>query len=190
MTVNTEMPPDESEPRTSPTRWGVLVILALLALGSGLLLRTEIQPPQSPLVGQPAPVLRVASWLNGPGPTPGEYHGKVMVIEAWAYWCAPCEEHSPYLVSLYEKYHPQGVMFIGLTSEQEDSRAQSQAFLDRNKIKWPNGLGADATLLQLHADAFPQMWIVDQHGKIAWHDTSPIPPDQILDQLLAAAPAQ
>ncbi|MFM7297514.1 MAG: TlpA family protein disulfide reductase, partial [Planctomycetota bacterium] len=47
-------------------------------------------------VGDPAPRLRVGSWLKGE-PIAGFEAGRVYVVEFWSTWCLPCEKSIPLL---------------------------------------------------------------------------------------------
>ncbi|MEY4534965.1 MAG: hypothetical protein RLZZ246_1283 [Planctomycetota bacterium] len=66
--------------------------------------------------GQPAPTFYVESWLT-PTPDPS---GKVLVIDFWATWCAPCVAAIPHMNELQQHYGDQ-VVVVGVTSEAPDA---------------------------------------------------------------------
>ncbi len=144
-------------------------------------------PPPPQFVGRPFPEIVVEGWLNGPGPTAEELAGKVYLVEAWAWWCGPCLELSPHLVELHERFRDQGVVFIGLTSEDGTSLPKSRRFLERARIDWPNGYGASPTLEHFYPDsmAIPTMWVVGKDGKVAWDGHPQALPPDLLEELLA-----
>ena len=123
-------------------------------------------------VGQPAPKIEADGWLNDDPPTEAERKGKVVVVEAWASWCGPCRKAAPHMVRVYNKFQPQGVVFIGLSSEDSTAISAMQKFLTETEIKWPNGYGAMKTLKALGADRIPSTWVIGRDGKIAWNGTS------------------
>lgn len=165
---------------------GVLLAGGLLAVM--LLLLRSHQSSGGRAVGTPLPPIRAAGWLNGSAPAPGEFANKVVVIDAWASWCLPCREQAPELVYLYEKYHPQGVEFIGVSPEPAEDVDRMQAFIKAAKIPWRNGYGAEELLLALEADAVPMQWVVDRSGKIVWNLASPESLDQAIRKALASKP--
>lgn len=137
-------------------------------------------------VGQPLPKLEAEGWLNGPGPTEEELAGKVVVIDAWAYWCGPCKREAPHLVQAYEKFKDQGVVFIGLTQEGEAAVDRSKAFLTETGITWPNGYGAASSLFHLQVNAYPTVLVFGRDGNVAWNHDSGGDFESAIAQALAA----
>ncbi len=135
-----------------------------------------------------APEIRADGWLNGPAPTPEELHGKVLVVDAWAFWCGPCRAAAPELVKLHERYRDRGVMFIGLTSERSDRDPENRHFLAETKITWPNGYGAVETLIKLKADSIPQVWVIDRKYNLIWNINSSEPIESAIERALAQKP--
>lgn len=138
-------------------------------------------------VGQPAPPLVADGWLNGPGPNESELQGKVVVVDAWAYWCGPCARAAPEVVDTYEQYKSKGVVFLGLTGEGADANAKSQDFLDRLGITWPNGYGAMDTLEALQVQYLPTLLVIGADGDIAWRSELGGDLSEAIDEALAAA---
>ena len=56
-----------------------------------------------------------------------DMRGKYVVLDFWATWCPDCRKDSPYIMSLYEKFAPKGVEFVGVSF---DTKAES----------WKNGV--------------------------------------------------
>lgn len=61
--------------------------------------------------------------------------GKVVVIDFWATWCAPCLAAIPHLEELQQKYRDQNVSFIGFSIDAD--RQALTKFLDNRKLAWP-----------------------------------------------------
>ncbi len=118
-------------------------------------------------VGNTAPEIKAAGWIDGKDP--GTLAGKVLIVEAWATWCLPCRNKAPEMVETWQKYADRDdVIFIGLTTETEDSVPAIKSFLDEFNISWPNGYGATETLVAFRADYIPSAWVIDKKGKIIW----------------------
>ncbi len=163
-----------------------LAIVVSLAAVLTILIRQTIEVDQFS-TGTPAPKIQVAGWLNGPGPTAEELHGKVIVVDAWAFWCGPCRRQAPELVKLYEKYKDR-VVFIGLTSEGIEADERNREFLKQTKITWPNGYGAVQTLTELKAEFIPQRWVIDRKYNLVWNENSPESIEAAIDSALAQKP--
>ncbi len=76
-----------------------------------------------------------ASDLDGRSISPGEWRGKVVLVNFWATWCAPCRAEIPELVALQEKYRGQ-LQIIGV-SEDEGSAEGVKRFVADYKINYP-----------------------------------------------------
>lgn len=42
---------------------------------------------------------------------------KIVVLDFWASWCSDCRKDAPEVVKLYQKYHPKGVEFVGVSMD-------------------------------------------------------------------------
>ncbi|MEK6259069.1 MAG: TlpA disulfide reductase family protein [Planctomycetota bacterium] len=170
--------------------FAAILLVGLATIAFTLTFQQAMKPNQtpSPLVAKPAPAIKVEGWLNGPGPTEDELRGKVIVLDAWAFWCDPCRAAAPELIALERKYRDRGVVFLGLTSEGERQLAKSRRFIEATGITWPNGYGAVETLQALNADFIPQMWVIDRQNRITWDVSSNEPIESALDRALAETP--
>lgn len=66
--------------------------------------------------------------------------GKVVLIDYWATWCAPCIAKMPELKRIYTAYHPQGLEIVGVSLDQPEAQGGLQAlkdYVERNQIAWP-----------------------------------------------------
>jgi cytochrome c biogenesis protein CcmG, thiol:disulfide interchange protein DsbE len=78
-----------------------------------------------------AGLLLAASFLSGNAVSnPSEslnldaYRGKVVLVDFWASWCAPCRQSFPWLNDMQAKYAKQGLIVIGVNVDREYADAQ------------------------------------------------------------------
>lgn len=62
---------------------------------------------------------------------------KITVLDFWASWCGPCMAEAPEMVRIYEKFHAQGVEFVGISLD-TDEKAWKKAIADKG-LSWPQG---------------------------------------------------
>jgi thiol-disulfide isomerase/thioredoxin len=119
--------------------------------------------------------------------------GKVVVINFWATWCAPCVTETPQLDTVYRKYRSEGVQFIGIDTK-ESSKSAPKAFVRDNDISFPmvwDEQGKTAVQLgKIPALSLPFTVLVDQQQRVAAVYLGAITPKDLeptLDKLLAEA---
>jgi thiol-disulfide isomerase/thioredoxin len=171
-----------------------LLIVALavtaLSIGFALLMHKETAPRGGLGPGAIMPPIHVQGWLNEPGPSPESLKGKVLVVDAWGYWCEPCKLEAPHLVSAYDTFHKRGVVFIGLTSDPVSKKDEMKQFLKETNITWPCGYGATETLTALKQESFPQVWVVGTDGKIRWNFDTEGSLDAAIENALSSSSVQ
>jgi len=58
--------------------------------------------------------------LSGKPQTLSQWRGKVLVVNFWATWCAPCREEIPALMKAQIQYEPNGVKIVGIALDNAD----------------------------------------------------------------------
>jgi thiol-disulfide isomerase/thioredoxin len=145
--------------------------LAAIALVGGLYYvnRRWIAPVTRPGIRgggthPPAPDISLTD-LSGRKLTLAEYRGKVVLLNFWATWCAPCREEVPGFVALQNKYRDQGLVVLGVAME--DDLADVREFYERYRMNYAVAMGDDAL-----ADRFggiiglPTSFIIQRDGRI------------------------
>ncbi len=172
-------------------------LLAVAVLVAAIAGCESTSPPPEPLaVGSPAPPLLAEGWIHwqdgrwieSASRSAEQFirQGDVVVIDVWAYSCAPCLESTPGLMRSYRKFAEQPVAFIGLTGESSEALPQTKAFIERLSVPWPTGYGAAETIAALKATVVPTLLIVGKNGTIFWHGAAGEDFESALRRALAA----
>jgi len=62
------------------------------------------------------------------------YQGKILVVNFWATWCAPCVEEMPELVELQSEFDPSKLQVLGMSI---DSPSNVKEFAEKHNITYP-----------------------------------------------------
>jgi len=96
-----------------------------------------VRSPTQTEVGQAA-ADAVLQWvlpdLDGRSQTIAQWRGKVLVVNFWASWCAPCIEEMPAFSRLHERYASQGVQFVGIGMDESEPM---QRFVQARPVSYP-----------------------------------------------------
>jgi thiol-disulfide isomerase/thioredoxin len=149
-------------------------LFAGLALLIGAVSGVGVNPQEKLKVGDPAPALKVSSWLHGAEVKALE-PGKVYVVEFWATWCGPCIQMMPHLGDIQEEYRAKGVTVIGFTSEGTDVEAKVLKFVEKRGAKLgytfafaKDQVTNDAYMKAAGQNGIPCSYVVNKEGKIAY----------------------
>jgi thiol-disulfide isomerase/thioredoxin len=98
-----------------------------------------------------------------------QLHGKVVLIDFWATWCAPCMVEAPRVVEAYKRLHPRGFEIVGISFDQD--KAALERITKEKGMIWPqyfDGKGWQNDFgVKYGIHSIPTMWLIDKHGKIA-----------------------
>lgn len=95
--------------------------------------------------------------------------GKVVVVNFWASWCAPCRGEAPSLQHVYTENKGKGVEFLGVNFK--DSKANAEAFERKFEITYPSLFDADGQVTlafrEVPPSAIPSTLVLDRQGRVA-----------------------
>jgi thiol-disulfide isomerase/thioredoxin len=153
---------------------GVVGVFALL-LGAYVGLRQEAPPDASALLALSLPD------AAGKEQSIGQWRGKVVVVNFWATWCAPCREEMPEFVRAQTEFGSRGLQFVGIAVDQADKVEQFARDLGLNYPTLIGGYGAVelSKTLGNRLAALPFTIIVDRQGRVVHTQLGPLKPDQL-----------
>lgn len=96
--------------------------------------------------------------------------GRVVVLNFWATYCAPCRKEMPDLAAIQNSYAALGVQVVGASAETAEEQKKVLQFVRETKVNFPVWLGAtvsDMARFGLGPD-LPGTVIVGRDGKIVW----------------------
>lgn len=93
------------------------------------------------------------------------YKNKIVVINWWAVWCAPCKTEIPGLNKLVEKYSNEKIKFIAIT---DDSRENVSNFLKKNEFKYEILFALENTKT-IFGNSYPKNIVIDSSNTIKYY---------------------
>ena len=118
--------------------------------------------------------------LQGEPVRMADYRGKVVLIDFWGTWCAPCIAELPDLKRIHAALREKGFEVIGVALDDEEPLRE---FLGKNELPWPNIVDADGKIAKrFRVTEFPTTLLIDPDGK---HFASNLFGDELLAEIVA-----
>jgi thiol-disulfide isomerase/thioredoxin len=123
------------------SRW-LFAVVGLLALAAGAALWLIVRPATSSAPAIAPAALLATAFVDSRGErrTLAQFQGKVVVLNFWATWCAPCREEMPAFTRLQTQWAEAGVQFVGISAE---DAGKIDAFGRELRINYPLWGGGD-----------------------------------------------
>ena len=103
--------------------------------------------------------------LEGEEMTLTSLKGKVVLLDFWATWCAPCRESIPHLVNLHKNYGEKGLVILGMSADKGDGDVVRR-FVKSMDIPYPIMITPEEVLRSYGVTALPTTVFIDREGKI------------------------
>lgn len=142
----------------------VLFFLGICLCMSGCGKKTELLPVYQELVqGSEAPDF-TAELTDGSGFTLSEHEGKVILLNFWATWCAPCVGEMPAFEKLYEEYGDQ-IQILAVNSGEEKKIVD--AFLEERNYTFPIAYDVENEISEKYpSEGIPYTLVIGKDGKV------------------------
>lgn len=91
--------------------------------------------------------------------------GRVVLVDFWASWCAPCRGSFPWMASLNERLGPRGLTIVAINLDKE--RSLAERFLAEHPAPFTVGFDPEGHTAQSYGvRAMPTSFLVDRDGRI------------------------
>ena len=118
--------------------------------------------------GMPAPEF-TARTLSGKPLSSEDLLGRVVLLDFWATWCAPCVAALPELKDLQRRFGDEGLRIVGVALDEK--REPLERMIDQKGVSWPqlwDGEGTEGEIPRLFGIGGPAVfYILDRQGRIA-----------------------
>jgi len=158
------------------TRRGVIALVALVAAGSaagGYAVRrwwmsSAADASDTRIRADAIFAARLAN-LSGGTETLEQWRGRVLVVNFWATWCAPCREEIPLFIQMQKRYGARGLQFVGVAIDQREPVAAFQREFGMNYPVLLGGLEAMELMRSTgnRTGVLPYTLVIDRAGQVA-----------------------
>lgn len=137
-----------------------------------IMLREMVERERPLCIGQVVPDITLNN-VDGKQMKLSELRGKVVLLDFWASWCAPCRAELPNVVANYKKYNEKGFEVFSVS-------------LDRKKEDWVNAIAKDGLVWKYHVSdlmewntplvqiykiqGIPYTMLIDREGRLIRKD--------------------
>ncbi len=153
-------------------------LLPAIVLATLLLAAAPVNA-RPPVVGAPAPPFSLTT-LDGRTVTSAELAGKVVILNFWATWCAPCRAELPLLATWAERNGKAGLVILAVTQEQAPPMSALKklaAVVDLTFSRRFRGKYGDI-------NALPTNFVIDRAGVIRYAQPGAFTLDQLNNLLI------
>lgn len=110
--------------------------------------------------------------INGETIKLSDLNGKIVLLEFWGSWCAPCREGHPELIKIYNEFKDKGFEILGVAAETDKKRFEDA--IQKDGLPWQNvsDLKGDKNKVALiyGISYYPANFLIDKNGIIVAKD--------------------
>ncbi len=139
----------------------------------------------------PAPDFTLTAF-NGDTVRLSDHLGKVVFVDFWSSWCAPCQQEAPVLKVVSDAMVGKDVAFIGI-DVWESQVGAGRTFARRSGWDYPSGIDQNGAItIEYGVKGLPEKFFIDQEGNLVKKFIGPISVERltsILNDMLANPPS-
>ncbi len=108
------------------------------------------------------------SLVNGESFQLSEQQGKVVIMNIWATWCAPCHDETPDFVDLYNRYKDEGLVILGVSID-EQGKSVVKPFMEKYEVNYPMVID-DGSIMDKYGPTMgiPTTYIINKKGNLQY----------------------
>jgi thiol-disulfide isomerase/thioredoxin len=160
--------------------WLALAAAGIGALAAGIYLGSNRAGDSPPAVVAALAGLALPD-VDGREQRLEQFRGKVVVVNFWATWCAPCREEMPEFIKAQKEFGPKGLQFVGIAVDQADKIRQFAEEIGLNYPTLVGGFGAMELSKALGNSlmALPFTVVLDRKGAVVHTQLGTLKPDKL-----------
>ncbi len=144
----------------------VSFVIVGIAVAVGVFVAIRGDDLSSMRVGTVAPAFERPD-LQGRSVALDRLRGRVVFVNFWATWCAPCRSEAPSLEKLYRKLRGERFEIVALSIDESESFVAVRDFVKEFELSFPVLLDQDQKIYQEYAaSGVPETFMVDPRGRI------------------------
>jgi thiol-disulfide isomerase/thioredoxin len=162
---------------------GLAALFALAFLAWGI---SSLRPLFRSIAGSSIALNEAPAWelkdLDGQVVKSSEFLGKVVILDFWATWCAPCKAEIPGFIALQKQYGDRGLAVIGVSLD-DQGPVVVKRFMADFEMNYRVVLGDVALMQAFGGTAIPTTVIINRAGKIVARHVGFTPRETFEDEI-------
>ena len=143
----------------------VLAIVVIYRIQNSANSQIQIKSQVGSEIGMQAPDFTLRN-LNGNLERLSSFKDKVIILNFWATWCAPCLEEMPVFEKIYRRYRSQGLTVIAVSLD-KGHISKIEKFVDEHSLTFPVLLDLDGIAEKIYPSfTIPFTYVIDKKGII------------------------
>ena len=163
---------DEEIQKARRLNYRSIILVFLLVICAGVIILLQTQKASFNSAGKPrfkkgalAPNFTLPD-LDGKRISLTDYRGKVVFLNIWATWCAPCVTEMPSMEKLYQELQDEDFQILAVSIDEAGTDVV-RPFMKKHRLSFTSLVDPEGTIKNLYrTTGVPESFIIDKNGKI------------------------